>query len=82
MEDEKNTDPPADSPFGAGRLDAHQVVEIRPEIQALSDAQAEKVLNELEAALKEKRAMGQIKQALQVGLDLGKKLGIKGLTGI
>lgn len=71
-----------DSPFKPGELDAHQVTEIDVKLQALPDADAERVAKSLAAAIQEKIALGQFKEVLQMGVNVGTKLGIKGFTGI
>jgi len=73
---------PADSPFQPGELDAHQVTEIDVKLQALPDAEAERVAKGMNAAMQEKLALGQFKEFIQIGVNAGKKLGIKGFTGI
>ena len=64
------------NPFDKGPLDEHQVTDIEAQlaesIRVLPDADVEKILNDMEAAIKQKRSMGQLKQALQVALTVAK----------
>jgi hypothetical protein len=67
---------PPDSPFAPGELDAHQVTQIDPVIAALPDAEAEKALDGLIEALKEKRSLKQFKEGLQAVANVAKKFGV------
>lgn len=74
MPNDTNVDPA--SPFGAGPLDGHQITDIAaqlPEsIAVLSDADAERHLAGIEEAIKQKRALGQVREALSMVLSLAK----------
>lgn len=66
------------SPFGPGHLDSHEVTDIEAQIegriQALPDADADKLLDAMEKAIKEKRSLGALKQGLSAVIGIVKPL--------
>lgn len=66
----KNTAPDPNSPFQGGPLDEHQVVTTKLVLDGMNPAEIESALNGLQAAIEEKRKLGQLKEALEAAGNL------------
>lgn len=66
----KNTAPDPSSPFAPGPLDEHQAPTTSLVLDGMNPAEIEDALNGLQAAIEEKRKLGQLKEALAAAGNL------------